>query len=75
MTTLKTRPALLTAAQRQQFTELPEPTDALLSRHYTLSDTDLALIQERRRDSNRLGFAVQLTVLRHLGRGLDVASR
>ena len=72
MTTLKTRPALLTAAQRQQFREFPEPTDALLSRHYTLSDNDLALIQERRRDSNRLGFAVQLTVLRHLGRGLDV---
>ncbi|MCY1703865.1 Tn3 family transposase [Deinococcus sp. SL84] len=63
---------LLTAAQRQQFTEFPEPTDALLSRYYTLSDADLALIQERRRDSNRLGFSVQLTVLRHLGRGLDV---
>lgn len=72
MVTTKTRPALLTPAQRQQFTEFPEPTDSLLSRYYTLSDDDLALIQERRRDSNRLGFAVQLTVLRHLGRGLDV---
>ncbi|WP_162865829.1 DUF4158 domain-containing protein [Deinococcus wulumuqiensis] len=73
MTIVKTRPALLTTAQRQQFTEFPDPDDQLLARHYTLSDDDLVLIGGRRRNSNRLGFAVQLCVLRHLDKVLDVA--
>ncbi|GAA5534097.1 Tn3 family transposase [Deinococcus aluminii] len=65
------RPPLLTAAQRQQFTRFPDLDERLLSRYYLLSEDELALIHQRRRDSNRLGYAVQLTVLRHLGRGLS----
>lgn len=72
MTIGKNRSALLTAAQRQQFTEIPDPDDQLLARYYTLTDDDLTLIGERRRNANRLGFAVQLCVLRHLGKVLDV---
>ena len=41
------------------------PTDpAAIVRHYTLSSDDLALIRQRRRDSNRLGFAVHLAYLK-----------
>ena len=36
-----------------------------------LSAEDLALVRAKRRPSNRLGFAVQLCVLRHPGRPLD----
>lgn len=65
------RPALLTPAQREQFTRFPDLDERLLARHYLLSEDDLRLVQERRRDFNRLGYAVQLTVLKHLGRGLE----
>jgi hypothetical protein len=41
------------------------PTDpAAIVRHYTFSPDDLALIRQRRRDANRLGFAVHLAYLR-----------
>jgi len=37
------------------------PTDpAAIVRYYTFSPDDMALIHERRRAANRLGFAVQL---------------
>lgn len=62
--------SLLTSAQREQFTRFPEIDERTLSRHYLLGEDDLRLIRERRRDFNKLGFAVQLTVLRHLGRAL-----
>lgn len=61
---------MLTAAQREQFTRFPSPNERLLSRYYLLTEDDLALVRDRRKDSNRLGYAVQITVLRHLGRGL-----
>ncbi|GGN45378.1 Tn3 family transposase [Deinococcus daejeonensis] len=66
------RPALLTPAQRLQFTAFPDLTEHLIARYYTLTDEELTWVLDRRRDANRLGFAVQLTVLKHLGRGLDV---
>lgn len=65
-----TVPPLLTAAQRDQFTRFPLLDEPTLSRHYLLSTDDLTLVRHRRLDFNRLGYAVQLTVLRHLGRSL-----
>ena len=46
---------------------MPE-READLLRHYTLSDEDLQNIRARRRPRNKLGFALQLCVLRHPGR-------
>lgn len=64
-------PRLLSPEQRDQFSriaaDLPERE---LARHYTFTDADLALIRQRRRATNRLGFAVQLAVLRYPGRSL-----
>ena len=49
------------------------PTDpAAIVRHYTFSPDDMALIRERRRAANRLGFAVQLAYFRHPGRIMRV---
>jgi len=39
-------------------------------RHYTFSIEDVALMQQRRRNANRLGFAVHLAYLRFPGRML-----
>ena len=45
------------------------PTDsAAIVRHYTFSSADMALIRQRRRAANRLGFAVHLAYLRFPGR-------
>ncbi|WP_034388955.1 Tn3 family transposase [Deinococcus sp. YIM 77859] len=63
-------PTLLTSTQREQFTRFPVLDERTLARYYLLSEDDLRLIRERRRDFNKLGYAVQLTVLRHLGRAL-----
>lgn len=62
--------ALFTPAQRQQFTLFPTLDERLLAQYYLLNDNDLARVMERRRDFNRLGYAVQHTVLNHLGRSL-----
>lgn len=39
-----------------------------LARHWTLSDFDIALIQRRRGNDNRLGFGMQLCAYRYPGR-------
>ena len=44
---------------------------AALATYYVLSLEDLALLRIKRRPFNRLGFAVQLCLLRHPGQGLD----
>jgi TnpA family transposase len=44
-----------------------DPTPEHLTRFFFLSEPDLALIAERRRKHNKLGFAVQLCTLRYLG--------
>jgi len=57
------RRTILSAAQCAVFETLP--TDqAELAKHYLLSDEDLELVQARRREENRLGFAVQLCLTR-----------
>jgi TnpA family transposase len=63
----------LTSAQISELLALPtdEPT---LIRHYTLSDTDLAVIQRRRRPHKRLGFALQLCTLRYRAGSRDRVS-
>jgi len=38
-----------------------------IARYYTLSDDDLKRIRRHRRDHNRLGYAVQLGLLRYPG--------
>lgn len=44
------------------------PSRAELERYFFLDDADLELARGKRRAHNRLGFAVQLTSARYLGR-------
>jgi TnpA family transposase len=50
----------------------PPNDPATIVRHYTLSPGDLALVRRRRRDANRLGFAVHLAYRRFPGRVLAI---
>ena len=50
----------------------PPNDPAAIIRHYTLSPDDLALIRRRRRDANRLGFAMHLAYQRFPGRVLGI---
>jgi hypothetical protein len=62
-------PDVLTDDQRAQLTLLPtDLSDRELARYYTLTPEDLRVINRRRRGRNRLGFAVQLCMLRFPGR-------
>ena len=61
------RRTVLTGRQRSALFSLPQH-EADLLRHYTLSDEDLQHIEARRRSRNKLGFALQLCVLRYPGR-------
>ena len=46
-----------------------------LVRHYTLTETDLAMIRRCRGDHSRLGYALMLCYLRHPGRPLRTNER
>ena len=59
---------LLTASQRLSL-QAPASDERGMVRHYMLSSEDLALINRRRGDPNRLGFALTLCYLRFPGRG------
>jgi TnpA family transposase len=61
---------LLTEPQRVSF-HAPASDERGMVRHYTLSADDLALVNRRRGDPNRLGFAVMLCYLRFPGRILQ----
>jgi hypothetical protein len=60
---------LLSLEQRARLFAIPT-TPAEMARHYVLSPDDLLLVRAKRRSVNRLGFAVQLCLLRHPGQGL-----
>ena len=63
------RRSILSATERTSLLSMPQAEDDLI-RLYTFSDSDLALIRQRRGDANRLGWAVQLCLLRFPGQGL-----
>ena len=61
---------LLTESQRLSL-QAPASDERGMVRHYALSSEDLALINRRRGDPNRLGFALTLCYLRFPGRILQ----
>ncbi len=61
---------LLSEAQRTAFERFPEMDVREMVRHWTLSEADLAAVSLKRTPANRLGFAVQLCLLRYPGRPL-----
>ena len=63
------RRSILSTTERESLLALPDTEDEWI-RHYTLSEADLSLIRQRRGEANRLGFAVQLCLLRYPGQGL-----
>ncbi|KVD75137.1 Tn3 family transposase [Burkholderia ubonensis] len=67
------RRSILSASERDSLLAIPEELDDLI-RHYTFSEADLSLIRQRRGDANRLGFAVQLCLLRYPGHGWSTAT-
>jgi TnpA family transposase len=60
------RRSILSAAERESLFALPETNEELIW-HYTFSESDLSIINQRRGAANRLGFAVQLCYLRFPG--------
>ena len=55
----------LSNQERERYRSIPSNlSQEDLSRYCFLSDTDLQLISGMRRNHNRLGFALQLTILR-----------
>jgi TnpA family transposase len=60
---------ILSPQSRAELFDPPADPTAIV-RHYTLSLEDLAMIQCRRREANRLGFGVLLAYLRFPGRAL-----
>lgn len=65
---------LLTPAQRLRLDELPvDLDDRLMARYHTLSEEELAAALRRRTPTGRLGFAVQIALLKFPGRPLRAA--
>jgi len=60
--TIVARGSILSAAERRRVLALPDSRDERNGR-YTLSESDLSIIRQRRGAANRLGFAVQLCYL------------
>jgi TnpA family transposase len=60
------RRSILSVAERESLLSLPTSQDDLI-RHYSLNESDLSLIRQRRGASNRLGFAILLSYMRYPG--------
>ncbi len=60
------RRPLLKAHQWSALVDMPTDEECLI-RHCTLDRAELNLIQAKRAPHNRLGLAIQLCFLRHLG--------
>ncbi|PFJ39484.1 DDE transposase [Bacillus thuringiensis] len=59
---------LLTAEERKQYMQIPSDiSEWILSTYFSFSQHDIKIINRHRRDYNRLGFAIQLSVLRYSG--------
>ncbi len=55
----------LTKAREQKYARFDEvPTEEQLTRYFYLNESDRDLINFRRGDHNRLGFAIQLCTVR-----------
>ena len=65
------RRSILSASQRATFERLPTDAEEL-ARHYSLTEDDLVLIRKCRGAHNRLGFAIQLCLMRYPGRVLRI---
>ena len=61
----------LKVQERQEIFDIPADEDSLI-RHYSLSAVDRLEIELRRREHNKLGFALQLCLMRYPGRVLAV---
>ena len=67
---------ILTRDERLSITEIPENIDKLIIvKHYTLSEFDHELINNCRSSHNRIGFALQLGILRHKGYNLKNSTK
>lgn len=64
-------PIILSPQQRAALFDPPDDP-AVIQRLFTLGPEDLAQVMRRRRAFNRIGFAVQLSYLRHPGRPLEL---
>jgi TnpA family transposase len=59
----------LSANEQANLLTLPKCEEDLI-RYYSFNESDLSLIRQRRGDANRLGFAIQLCLLRYPGYAL-----
>src|SRR5712692_2266853 len=64
--------SFLTDKERERLQSFPsEIPESDITAFFTLSTTDLVLVQKQRGDHNHLGFGLQLCILRYLGFSLD----